>query len=128
MAETPAKPTPKLMLTVFLFFAFLGMYHLHSSEQDAPLRVLFQRNLTGGNSPRDIAIQKLESDLATIAFDCYQISRAPHPTLEGVHQRYVEPLEYCVSHHLGDHSALDSHTKERFYALRVDNHPRARGH
>ena len=122
------------MLTLFLFFGFLGVYHLNASEQDAPLRVLFRRNMEQCGeeeglpkcSERQIAIRNLESDLATIAFDCYQISHAPHPTLDGVTQRYVEPLEYCVSHHLGDD--LDDHTADRFHALRIDNHARATGH
>ena len=103
---------------------------MNGAEQDVPLRVLFRRNIEpcdgapGECSARQVAVQKLESDLATLAFDCYQISHAPHPTLDGVKQRYIEPLEVCVSHELG--GDMDDHTEDRFNALRIDNLARAR--
>jgi hypothetical protein len=113
------KSEERWLLSAFLLLVLGGAYYLNGAEQDVPLRVLFQRHTRGG------AVQRLESDLATIAFDCYQISHAPHPTLDGVKQRYIEPLEGCVGFNLGN-APMDDHTTERFNAMRIDNLARAR--
>ena len=113
------------ILTLFLFLLLCVVYYLNCAEQDAPLKVLIERHVGGCDAQdtacekRQATLQKLKKDLATIAFDCYTISKDAHPVLDGVTQRYIEPLEVCVSNHM-DESA-DAHARNRLAILRVNN-------